>query len=170
MRETEKIEKGTAEGFLALYNQHFGTDFETVEVSDAPDVRCADSHGNRLNIEVTATEDRPGDIQALLQRSQSRSPEALQAHLDRVARGEEPLEFSSLSDEVLDHLVERIQHKMKKDYGQDVALVVRDTSGVDWEWNEVAPAIAARIDSRHNPFQRGIWVLSRTKDRLFKIV
>lgn len=61
MRETEKIEKGTAEGFLALYNQHFGTDFETVEVSDAPDVRCADSHGNRLNIEVTATEDRPGD-------------------------------------------------------------------------------------------------------------
>jgi len=107
MSEKLAIEKGTAEGFLALYNQHFSTDFQIVEMSDAPDARCVDSMGNTLNLEITTTEDRPGDIKALLGRSSSRSLEALRAHLDRVARGNELPQFSSLSDEVSDNLVER---------------------------------------------------------------
>lgn len=138
-------------------------------MSDAPDARCKDSHGNMLNLEITTTEDRPGDIKALLGRSNSRSLEALRAHVERVARGEEQPQFSSLSDEVSDHLVERLRSKMKNDYGSNTALVVRDMSGGDWDWNDVIPALRSRLDLTKNPFSRGIWVLSRVKDRLFQI-
>ena len=169
MNEKQAIEKGTAEGFLAIYNQLHGTNFEIVEMSDAPDARCADSHGNILNLEITTTEDRPWDIKALLGRSNSRSLEALRTHVDGVARGEERSQFSSLSHEVSDQLVERLRDKMKNDYGPNAALVVRDSSGVDWDWDDVVPSIRSRIDSWNNPFFRGIWLLSRVKDRLFQV-
>ena len=169
MSEKQAIEKATAEGFLVLYNQLQGTDFQIVEMSDAPDVRCVDSLGKTLNLEITTTEDRPGDIKAVLGRSNGRSLEALRAHVERVARGEEQPQFSSLSDEVSDQLVERLQSKMMNDYGSNAALVVRDTSGVDWDWDDVIPAIRCRLDLAKNPFSQGIWVLSRVKDRLFQI-
>lgn len=169
MSEKQAIERGTAEGFLVLYNQFLRTDFKIVEMSDAPDARCKDSHGNMLNLEITTTEDRPGDIKALLGRSNSRSLDALRAQLERVARGEEQPQFSSLSDEVSDHLVERLRSKMKNDYGSNTALVVRDMSGGDWDWNDVIPVLRSRLDLTKNPFSRGIWVLSRVKDRLFQI-
>jgi len=60
MSEKQAIEKATAEGFLVLYNQLSGTDFGIVEMSDAPDARCMDSHRKTLNLEITTTEDRPG--------------------------------------------------------------------------------------------------------------
>ena len=169
MSEKQAIEKATAEGFLVLYNQLQGTDFQIVEMSDAPDVRCVDSLGKTLNLEITTTEDRPGDIKAVLGRSNGRSLEALRAHVERVARGEEQPQFSSLSDEVSDQLVERLQSKMMNDYGSNAALVVRDTSGVDWDWDDVIPAIRSRLELTKNPFSQGIWVLSRVKDRLFQI-
>lgn len=169
MTEKQAIERGTAEGFLVLYNQRLMTDFTIVEMSDAPDVRCADSHGNSFNLEITTTQDREGDIQAILGRSDSLSLEALEAHLARVARGEERVRFSSLSDEVSDNLVERIKGKMMNDYGANVALVIRDSSGVDWDWDDVIPSIRSRLDLMKNPFSRGIWLLSRAKDRLFEI-
>jgi hypothetical protein len=171
MSEKQAIEKATAEGFLILYNQRMCTDFRIVEMSDAPDVRCMDSQGNTLNLEITATEDRPGDIKAILGRSNSRSLEALQAQNERVARGEERPQFSSFSDEVSGRLVERLRSKMMNDYGQNAALVVRDTSGVDWDWDDVDVTrdIRSRLDLTKNPFSQGIWVLSKTKDRLFQI-
>jgi hypothetical protein len=170
MNEKQAIEKGTAEGFLVLYNQQFRTDFKIVEIADAPDIRCADSHGTTLNLEITTTEDRQGDIKALLGRSNSRSLEALRAHNERVARGEERPQFSSLSDEVSNALVDRLENKLKNDYGRNAALVVRDSSGVDWDWDLVIPAIRSRLNLARNPFSHGIWVLSRVKDRLFQIV
>lgn len=169
MSEKHAIEKGTAEGFLILYNQHFGTDFEIVAMADAPDVRCADSRGNTLNLEITTTEDRPGDIKAAVGRSDSRSLEALRDHNERIARRREPLQFSSFLDEASDHLVERLQGKMKNDYGPNAALIVRDSSGGDWDWDLVIPAIRSRLNLANNPFSRGIWLLSRVKDRLFQI-
>lgn len=169
MCEKQAIEKATAEGFLDLYNQLQGTDFRIVEISDAPDVRCMDSLGNTLNLEITTTEDRPGDIKAVLGRSNSRSLETLRTHMERVARGEEQPQFSSLSDEVSDQLVGRLQSKMMNDYGSNTALVVRDTSGVDWDWDDVIPTIRSRLDLTKNPFSQGIWVLFRAKDRLFQI-
>lgn len=170
MSEKHAIERGTAEGFLVLYNQLFGTDFKVVVMADAPDARCNDSWGNILDLEITTTEDRPGDIKALLGRSNSRSLEVLRAHVERVARGEEPPQFSSLTDEVGGALAERLESKLKNDYGPNVALVVRDSSGVDWDWDLVIPAIRSRLNLANNPFPRGIWVLSRLTDRLFQIV
>lgn len=169
MSEKQAIEKATAEGFLVLYNQLQGTDFRIVEMSDAPDVCCVDSHGKALNLEITATEDRPGDIKAILGRSNSRSIEALRAHNERVAQGKEQPQFSSLSDEVSDQLVGRLRSKMMNDYGLSAALVVRDTSGVDWDWDDVIPVIRSQLDFTKNPFSQGIWVLSRAKNRLFQI-
>lgn len=169
MSEKQAIEKETAEGFLVLYNQLQGTDFRIVEMSDAPDVRCMDSLGKTLNLEITTIEDRPGDIKAVLGRSNSRSLEALRAHMERVARGEEQPQSSSLSDEVSDQLVGRLQIKMMNDYGSNAALVVRDTSGVDWDWDDVIPTIRSRLDLTKSPFSQGIWALPRAKDRLFQI-
>ena len=170
MNEKQAIEKGTAEGFLVLYNQLFGTDFKVVEMADAPDVRCADSQGTTLNLEITTTEDGPGDIKALLRRSNSRSLEALRAHNERVARGEEQPQFSNLSDEVSNALVERLESKLNNDYGPNAALVVRDSSGVDWDWDLIIPVVRSRLGLTRNPFSHGIWVLSRMKDRLFQII
>jgi len=169
MSEKQAIEKATAERFLALFNQRRGTDFRIVEMSDAPDARCTDMHGCALNLEITTTEDRPGDIKALLGRSDSRSPEVLRSHIKRVARNEERPQFSSLSGDVSDHLVGRLRTKMMNDYGPNAALVVRDTSGVDWDWDDVIPFIRSRLDLTPNPFSQGIWVLSRVKNRLFQI-
>ena len=148
MNEKRSIERGTAEGFLGLYNQFFSTDFKITEMSDAPDVRCSDPHGNLLDLEITSTEDRPGDIKALLGRSNARTLEALRAHVERVAQGKEKPQFSSLSDEVTDHLVDRLKSKMQNDYGPNAALVVRDSSGVDWDWDDVALSIRERLTSK----------------------
>jgi hypothetical protein len=169
MSEKQAIEKATAEGFLVLYNQLQGTDFRIVEMSDAPDVRCKDSHGKTLNLEITSTEDCPGDIKAILGRSNSRSLESLRAHNERVARGEKQCRVNSLSNEVIDQLVERLRDKMMNDYGLNAALVVRDTSGVDWDWDNVIPVIRSQLGFTNHPFSQGIWILSRAKNRLFQI-
>ncbi len=172
MNEKQKIEKATAEGFLALYNVRFGTDFRFEYLADPPepDVHCTNSKGQPLNLEITATEDRTGDIKALLGRSDSRSIEALEAHLERVQQGKEQPMFSSLSDEVSDNLVKRIQAKLQNSYGLVVALVVRDASGVDWDWHFVVPALRARLNLSQTTFDRGVWIISRTMDRLFQII
>lgn len=167
--EKQSIELGTADGFLRLYNKHFGTSFRVLEQSDAPDVRCIDDAGRQLNLEVTATEDSARDIQALLGRSDHKSFNALVAHNERVASGLEPPQFVAF-EAVKKTLIARIKAKFDKDYGSNVALIVRDTSGCDWEWNEVAQEIACALESTRNPFDQGIWVLSRAKDKLFQIV
>jgi len=170
MNEKTNIEHGTADGFLRLYNPHHGTDYEIVEVSDAPDIRCRDSEGRELNLEITTTEDNDRDIQALLGRSDHLSIEALEKHNERVAAGLEKPKYNSLSGNVSDKLIDRIKCKLIKDYGGNVALVIRDTSGCDWEWDEVEDEIRNRLDLSRNPFEKGIWVLSRVKDKLFRIV
>ncbi|HYA41733.1 MAG TPA: hypothetical protein VEF34_10540 [Syntrophobacteraceae bacterium] len=116
MNEKERIEKGTAEGFLPLYNLRMGTSFSIIEHSDAPDFHCADEAGNTLNLEVTLTEDRPGDIQANLGRSDHKSLEALKKHLSDVKAGKaHPMEWvSCLPGNVSAMIVSRIQKKLKK--------------------------------------------------------
>ena len=71
MKEKERIEKATAEGFLQLFNGHYNTTFDIVKLTDAPDVRCQDANGDTLNLEITLTQDQDQDIQALLGRSKS---------------------------------------------------------------------------------------------------
>ncbi len=59
---------------------------------------------------------------------------------------------------------------MKKDYGRNVALVVRDTSGVNWNWENVIAEISQIFKSVKNPYDKGIWLLYCQKTKIHKIV
>ncbi|MDZ7736634.1 MAG: hypothetical protein U5P41_11430 [Gammaproteobacteria bacterium] len=164
------IEKATAEGFLHLYNRHFRTTFEIKELSDTPDVRCGDTEGNELNIEVTLTQDRDKDIQALLGRSEHKSIKSLEEHNQRVAEGKETPMFSSLFGNVCENAATKINNKLLMRYGQNTALVARDSSGCDWEWNEVTEELKGKLKLNSNPFDKGIWILNFSKSKLYQIV
>jgi len=172
--EKKSIEKATAEGFLNLYNTIMGTSYhfdKFLEPTD-PDVRCVNSDGNIMYLEITITEDRPNDIKAILGRSNHRSSEALKAHLKKVEAGQASVFewVSCLEDNVSTMLVGRIHAKLKKDYGSNTALVIRDTSGCDWDWDSAIDDIKSQLNLSQNPFDKGIWILSHYKDRLFRVV
>jgi hypothetical protein len=59
---------------------------------------------------------------------------------------------------------------MNKRYGPNTVLVVRDTSGVDWDWNLVSDTVKQLLQGIENPFDKGIWVVSAAKDRISQIV
>jgi hypothetical protein len=158
LSEKEQIEYATAIGFLALYNPEFGTDYSITEHGDSPDIRCFDSAGNGLNLEITMTEDWSGDIQANLGRSNQRDIDMV--HL---------LPTNCLNAEVLDHAYTRIHRKLNKDYGSSVALVLRDTSGADWDWDMVADELKTRLEMNRIPFDKGIWIINNWKSRMFRI-
>jgi hypothetical protein len=170
MDEKKRIEKATAEGFLSLFNTHFGVDFQIVKLGDAPDVQCRDSKDNELNLEITLTQDRPRDIQAALGRSDHKSLEALRQHNMRVAHGKERPQFNSLGGNVLDQAADRISEKFLKDYGPNSALVVRDSSGTDWEWELVIDDLKARLHQKRNPFDMGVWILNVSKTKLYQVI
>jgi hypothetical protein len=169
LSEKKGIEVGTAEGFLHLYNAERGTSFRVVRHADSPDIECEDRDGRRLNLEITLTEDRPRDIQALFGRSAGRSVEALRAHVEDARASEaHPLDYvSSLTGNVAAALTVRLRSKFRKRYGAHTALVVRDCSGVDWDWE--LPDIRVELASEINPFDEGVWIVNRTKDRLFRL-
>jgi len=161
MNEKERIEMATAEAFLKLYNDYYGTDFRIIKLGDSPDVQCRASNGCHLNLEITQTEDCSRDIQGALGRSDHRNIENL---------GLEQPQSSSLSGNVLEHAAEQINKKLLKRYGHDTALVVRDSSGVDWEWDEVIDELKERLTLKQNPFDRGIWILNRYKTKFYQII
>ncbi|MEW6388210.1 MAG: hypothetical protein AB1491_11905 [Thermodesulfobacteriota bacterium] len=169
LSEKEKIEKATAEAFIKLYNEMMGTSFRIIEHSDAPDFQCSDSQNNELKLEITLTEDLPKDIAALCGRSNHRSIEALKDHMAKVKEGKaHPLErVSSFPGNVTETLVHRIRKKLNKDYGRNTALVIRDTSPLDWDWSMVIDSVKQSLDLSRNPFDKGIWIVSYDKDRIF---
>lgn len=170
MNEKQRIEQTTAEGFLLLLNRHLGTDYRIVELGDAPDVRCQSSKGEALNLEITLTEDRPRDIQAALGRSNHKSVQALAEHNKRVAEGKEKPQFNALPGNVLAQIAARIKAKLEKSYGPNTALLIRDTSGVDWDWDFVIEELKEGIKSERNPFDKGIWILSLAKTKLYQVL
>jgi hypothetical protein len=172
MNEKEAIERATAEAFLGHYNDMHVTSFRITEHGDAPDIIARDALGNRLQLEIVMTEDRVGDIKAMLGRSDARNIESLRRHVELVRQGKaEPLQrASSLGSNVTESLKQRLQAKMKKRYGQNTALVIRDTSGVDWDWDVMVGDLKASFSDQLNPFDRGIWLLNRSKDRLFQLL
>ena len=172
MTEKEKIELHTAEQFIDLYNTQMGTSFSIVDHSDVPDIRCLDKEGNQLNFDVTLTEDRLGDIQALLGRSDARSPEAMKKHNEAVERGEASIfdTVSCLGGNVSQIAIARIQSKIDKmRYGPNTALVVRDVSPLGWDWESVSCNLAASLNLKDNPFDEGIWLISCSSMRICKI-
>lgn len=172
LNEKEAIEKATADAFIELYNSNMKTSFSITEYSDAPDIRCKDSKGNTFNFEITLTEDRPKDIQALLGRSDHRSLAALKKHLFDVKAGKANLleKASCLQGNVTDMIISRIKSKLHKDYGSNIALVVRDSSRIGWDWDMVSDQIKNVLSTEKNPFDKGIWILTFSKDKIFRIV
>jgi hypothetical protein len=171
LNEKEAIEKATADAFIELYNLEMGTSFSIIEYSDAPDIRCRDLNGSIFNFEITLTEDREKDIAAALGRSDHRSIGALRKHLDEVKAGKaNPLDrVSCLQGNVTQMIVSRILPKLKKDYGSNVGLVIRDSSPVSWDWALVMEDIKHLLKSHRNPFDMGIWIISFRKDKIYRI-
>ncbi|MCK4849952.1 MAG: hypothetical protein KAT11_01310 [Phycisphaerae bacterium] len=172
LNEKEAIERATAGGFLKLYNAQMDSSYEIVEHSDAPEFICLDRSARELRLEITLTEDRPGDIQAALGRSDARDLESLKRHLEAVRQGEESIfdRVSCLQGNVLEMIKERIRKKLDKDYGPNTALVIRDTSPLDWDWSHVSEQIRMFLDSKRNPYDKGIWIISSDKDRIFQVL
>lgn len=170
--EKQRIEYSTAEGFLALYNAQIGSQYQVVHIAgpdEAPDVVAKDDvTGNVLNIEVTLTEDHDGDVAALLGRSEHKSAKELKAHIEAVKRGEMPIRVNSLQGNVVEKLAERIGKKLCKDYGKNVALIIRETS-IPWDWDSVIPVIKQSLYGKRVLFDRGIWLLSHDRCRLTAI-
>jgi hypothetical protein len=169
--EKKAIEKATAEGFLKLYNQDMDTSYRIAEHSDSPDIRCEDTTGNRMNLEITLTEDRPGDIQALLGRSDHLSQEASKARYEEVRQGKRNIFECTrcLSGNVMAMIMERIRRKLRSDYGPNTALVIRDTSRLDWDWDVVVEDVKNTLNLTNNPYDKGIWIISNSKDRIFRV-
>jgi hypothetical protein len=165
MTEKQQIEQATAEAFVDLYNAEHGTSYSVVEMGDAPDARCQDADGNPLNLEITLTEDELGDIQAALGRSNKRNL----TNVLGTKAGSREGGGHSLADDVLPVLIDRVKTKMSKRYGSRTALIIRDTAGVSWDWNTVGREIRQTLAGVPDPFDKGIYIVSRAKDRLFRI-
>ncbi|MBU6421063.1 MAG: hypothetical protein KGQ62_03175 [Gammaproteobacteria bacterium] len=169
--EKQAIERATAEGFLLHYNREHGTDYRVDSVAGpgiSPDVECINSAKAILWIEITMTEDSFGDIKSALGRSEHKSFSATRIHLSEVKEGKGEIPFNQLDGNVRMQLVEVLKQKFQKRYGQNVALVVRAT-GVDWDWQLILPRVQAEFHDNRIPFDRGVWLLSRAKNRLYKI-
>ena len=150
MTEKERIEKFTAEKFIEVYNIRFNTTFAIEEHSDKPDFICEDKSGNKLNLEVTLTEDRDNDIKASLGRSEHKNLEYVRKH------GMGPA--SALSGNVMEHAYNRISEKMSKNYGKNVALVLRDASPLEWNWDICLQELKKKLENKPNSFDKGIWI------------
>jgi hypothetical protein len=144
----QAIEYDSAFIFLSLYNKEFKTDYEIMELSDIPDIKCKDRLTNaELYLEITLHEDAKGEIPLLLGRTKEK-PKAQATK--RTVRNDE--------DESLVILIEAINKKLLKNYGRNVALVVRHMSSKSW--NLHVEQIKNSLDLKSNPFDKGIWILT----------
>ena len=160
--ETQRIEFATATGFFDLYNASEGTHYQITHVAEpgeVPDILARDSSGNEFNIEITLTEDYPGDIPNALSRNDNRSVENLIRHLDAVRTGKERLRVTSLEGTALLMLMGRIEKKLIKRYGRRTALLIRDTSPL-WDWEPMVSGVTELLEDRTVPFDLGVWILS----------
>lgn len=163
MSEIKSIEYYTAEAFLKLYNSIYGTYYKVVEISEAPDVICEDETGNKLKLEITISEDRNGDIQAMLGRSNSRDIDVMKA---------QGFTASCLQGEVFRIIKDRIQSKLNKDYGKNVALIVRHSSPLPWNIDLISDNLRESLDLSNNKFDKGIWVIIifNSENKIFRII
>ena len=168
--ETQQIELATAQAFFALYNAQHATFYVVNRVAgpnEVPDIFASDSNGCKFNLEITLTEDRPGNIAALLGRSNSLSIEKLKQENEAVRAGKAQARINSLQGNALPVLLDRIGKKLNKTYGINTALVVRDTSF--WDWELIVPLIQAHLNSKVVAFDLGIWLLNGEKTAIFQL-
>lgn len=155
MNEKQQIERATVDAFVAMHNEIYGTSYSICEYGDTPDAVCISEESDILNVEVCITEDRVGDI-----------PWALGKTENRPYQGELG---SCLSGNVLAELSKRLIKKSLMRYGGHTALVIRDSSGVDWDWELIQQDVRDYIHQCKNCFDMGIWIINSAKTRLQRI-
>jgi hypothetical protein len=67
-------------------------------------------------------------------------------------------------------IVSRIQPKLRKDYGSNVALAVRDASREGWDWDMAIDQIKAQLNLERNPFDKEIWIITDRKDKIYRVL
>jgi hypothetical protein len=176
MTEKDLIETSTAEHFLDLYNKQDKSNYIIKEHSDAPDFICLDLQKNKtLNIEVTMTQDKDKDIQALLGRSKHRNIDSIKDKIEKMKKGK--LHYSeaviSFHHDTHTMLYTSIKKKIEKDYGSSVMLVIRDTSPLNWDYepyiDEIQKTIDERFSTHDKVFDKGIWLIESTLDKIHKL-
>lgn len=165
LSEKERIEIFTAQAFIDYYNQENGTQYMVSLTGTSPDVICKDPQSPDFFLEITMTEDDRGDIPALMGRSDKRSIENLKAQKGKV----DPYKFC-LGGQVKDILLERIQKKFNKKYGPNVALIVKDTSPIDWGWEGISGEIQAQLKKYNHPYEKGIWLVSSSGTKITQLL
>lgn len=158
LNEKQAIEKATAEQFLSQYNRRFKTNFviEDQPVPPDPDVICRDLNtGETLALEITLLEDIYGDIGWALGRLKLPQPTS-------------GLPARSFDLDTLPRLIHSIIKKRHKDYGSNVALIIRQVSRVPWDFEVELDKIRSVIKIEKNPYDKGIWILS-IKGEIFRI-
>jgi len=150
LNEKQRIELAAAEAFLQIYNHRKGTAYATVELGDAPDVRCRDTHTQQiLDLEITLLEDRPDDIAFLLGRVEIPN----QLSITRV------IDFRR---DVIPRLKDRLQDKLLSYYGERTALLIRQVgplwSAADWQ-REASAVISEVLREREKHYGMGAWIL-----------
>ncbi|MBN1621875.1 MAG: hypothetical protein JW871_04725 [Endomicrobiales bacterium] len=160
MEEKKRIEKSVAEKFLNYYNKEYNTSYKIIKLSENPDIRCKDSNNNELNFDVTLTENEEGDIQSLLGRSDKISKETLKKNIENARNGKEKIRSLSLDDSN-NILIKRIKKKINNRYGPNTALVIYDTSGIQWDRDISSINVERFLKSFKNPYDKGIWIVSK---------
>jgi len=155
MTEKKAMENATAEAFLAFYNNKMNTSFKIKEHLEAPDIRCEDLSGNKLNLEITSTED-------------FRSTKGVPGDIQSTYRGNK-VSCSRGFEGACDILFQTICAKIKKDYGSNVALVIQDFSGVPWSWEIEIDKLNNSLKELNPPFDKGIWLITRKRYKVFLI-
>lgn len=152
--EKQAIEKATAEKFLFPYNRRFKTNFviEDQPAPPDPDVICRDLNtGETLALEITLLEDIIGDIGWALGRLKLPQPTS-------------GLPARSFDLDTLPRLIHSIIKKRHKDYGSNVALVIRQVFRIPWDFEVELDNIRSMIKLGKNPYDKGIWILSITEE------
>ncbi len=161
MIEKEKIEYATAVSFIELYNKLHKSSYKVVKVTDAPDILCEDDNtGQTLKLEITLSEDRDNDIVASLGRSNARDINVVAAENGKV---------DCLQIGPYEKMFNGIKNKLRKDYGKNVALVVRHVSGIDWDFDLILESLRKSLDLSRPIYDKGIWILNNSCNRIYKL-
>lgn len=163
--EKELIERHSADVFFEIYNLTHGTNYSVTETGDAPDIYGKDTHGDIFNLEITMIEDYDRGTASALGRSHVH--DILEVS-KRIKEGK--ITPNCLQGNVRSNLIHAICAKSCMDYGRNCGLLLRATSGVLWDWEDIIDHnLEAELSKYSKPFDRGIWLLSRDKRAIHRL-
>jgi hypothetical protein len=165
--EKRRIEKATADLFLRLYNENFGSSFEITQNGDAPDILCVDSNTNEeLSLEISLLQNIEGEIPYIL----GKGPQPVSSTTGTTA--------VSLFDDAYGQIEKALNKKLQSHYSGNSALVLRQVS-ILWsprDWELLAPDLRSTVlNGKENQFNFGIWIICTddetwpAQDTLFRL-